>query len=233
MLIRSRRQFVSGLACGCLAAAAPWTASPIMAAAAKSKPAVSAEEALERLKSGNNVFARSCVDGGPPALVKELSEGQAPFAVIIGCSDSRATPGELFNRGLGDLFIVRVAGNTVDASALGSVEYGVGVLGARLVVVMGHTNCGAVDAAIKVVKENAKFPGAIGTMVAPIVPVVRELSGGDDLLARATRANVQRTVKRLQVAKPIIAKGVSDGDVKVVGAVYDLRSGKVDFDAAV
>jgi carbonic anhydrase len=121
----------------------------------------------------------------------------------------------------------------VDSVGLGSIEYGVAVLGAPLVMVLGHTQCGAVEAAVKVVKDHAKFPGSIGTVVAPIVPAVKSLKGNDDLLNRAVHANVQRTVARLKEAKPILAKGVAGGNVRVVGAVYDLATGKVDFGATV
>ena len=194
---------------------------------------VTADQAIEMLKEGNAAFINgSCTVSGAPGRIPLLAKGQAPFAVIVGCSDSRTPPGELFNRGLGDLFIVRVAGNTVDSTGLGTIEYGVAVLGAPLILVLGHTQCGAVEAAVKIVKDNAKFPGSIGTMVAPIVPAVKELSGNENLVNRAVRANVNRVVSRLKVAKPILAKSVADGKVKVVGAVYDLASGKVDFEAA-
>lgn len=194
---------------------------------------VTADQAIEMLKEGNAAFINgSCTVSGAPGRIPLLAKGQAPFAVIVGCSDSRTPPGELFNRGLGDLFIVRVAGNTVDSTGLGTIEYGVAVLGAPLILVLGHTQCGAVEAAVKIVKDNAKFPGSIGTMIAPIVPAVKELSGNENLVNRAVRANVNRVVSRLKVAKPILAKSVADGKVKVVGAVYDLASGKVDFEAA-
>ena len=109
------------------------------------------------------------------------------------------------------------------------IEYGVGILGAPLVLVLGHTNCGAVEAAVKVVKDKAKFPGSIGAMVAPIVPAVKSLKGDEDLVNRAVRANVQRVVARLQGAKPILAKAVTDKKARVVGAVYKLDTGAVEF----
>ncbi len=231
MPIRSRRQFISGFGCGCLAAAAPWTASPILAASPKPKTTVTADQAIELLKQGNADFLNGSCTATSPERIHSLAGGQAPFAVIVGCSDSRTPPETLFNRGLGELFIVRVAGNTVEGSGLGSVEYGTGVLGARLVLVLGHTQCGAVDAAIEAVTKNVKFPGAIGSVVAPIIPAVRSLKGGDDLARRAVRANVQRVVARLK-AKPTLAKSVADGKIKVAGAVYDLATGKVDFGVA-
>ncbi len=228
--MHSRRGFLSGLACGCVAIATPFAATPVFAEGALPNTSVNADQALAMLKEGNAAFIKgSCQVTGAPARIKELANGQAPFAVIVGCSDSRTPPGELFNRGLGELFVTRVAGNTVDTTGLGSIEYGVGVLGAPLVVVLGHTKCGAVEAAVKVVKDKATFPGAIGKMVAPIVPVVQGLKGKDDLLNRATRANVQRVVAHLRRAKPIMSKGVKSGKVKVVGAIYNMDSGVVDF----
>lgn len=233
MSIQTRRGFLCGLACGCAFAAAPFAAGPLLAASDKPKSSVTAEQAIDLLKEGNSAFIRgSCTVSGAPGRIPELAGGQAPFAVIVGCSDSRTPPGELFNRGLGDLFIVRVAGNTVDATGLGTIEYGVAVLGAPLVLVLGHTQCGAVEAAVKAVKDGAKFPGSIGTMVAPIIPAVKGLKGSEDLVSRAVRANVQRVVSRVKSAKPILAKAVADGKVKVAGAIYDLKSGKVDFDIA-
>lgn len=226
----SRRQLLHGAACGCAAASVPFFAQGVFAASAIPKTSLTADQALGMLKDGNAAFVKgSCVATGAPARIHELAKGQAPFAVIIGCSDSRTPSEQLFNRGLGEIFTVRVAGNTVDTAALGSIEYGVGVLGAPLVVVLGHTQCGAVDAAVKMVKDNAKFPGSIGKLVTPIIPAVRSLKGGDDLVNRAVSANVQRVVAQLKSAKPIVAKAVTDGKAKVVGGVYDLTSGAVAF----
>lgn len=140
MLVHSRRRFLGGLACGCAAVAAPWAASPVLATD-KPKSEVTAEQAIELLKEGNAAFLKgSCTASA--TRIPGLAVGQAPFAVIVACSDSRTPPGELFNRGLGELFIIRVAGNTVDSVGLGSIEYGVSVLGASLVLVLGHTQCG-------------------------------------------------------------------------------------------
>jgi carbonic anhydrase len=234
MSVHSRRRFLCGLACGCAAAATSWTSGPTFAASAnpKSKTSVTPDQALAMLKEGNAAFLAGACTTTSTGRLQELAGGQAPFATIVTCSDSRTPPGALFNRGPGDLFIVRVAGNTVDSTGLGSVEYGVGVLGAPLVLVLGHTQCGAVEAAIKAVKEHAKFPGSIGNLVAPIIPAVKSVKGNDDLLIRATRANVERVVARLKGAKPIIAKSAAEGKIKVVGAMYDLATGKVEFGVA-
>lgn len=229
----SRRQFLSGMACGCAALATPWSASFARAAPGKQTTRVTADQALAMLKEGNAAFVQGACTPTSTERLRELVAGESPFAVIVACSDARTPPGALFNRGLGDLFIVRVAGNTVDNTGLGSIEYGVAVLGAPLVLVLGHTQCGAVEAAVKVVRDKAKFPGSIGAVVAPIIPAVRSLEGGPDLANRAVAANVQRVVSRLKTAKPIISRAVAERKLKVAGAVYDLASGKVDFGVTV
>lgn len=226
----SRRRLFHSAACACAAVSLPALARHAHAASAIPKTALSADQALSLLKEGNEAFVKgSCAATGAPARIGELAKGQAPFAVIVGCSDSRTPPEQVFSRGLGELFITRVAGNTVDAVGLGSIEYGLAVLGAPLIVVLGHTQCGAVDAAVKAVKDKTRFPGAIGRVVAPIIPAVRSVKGSDDLVNRVVRANVERTVAQLKAAQPIVAKAVSGGTAKVVGGVYDLQSGIVTF----
>lgn len=182
------------------------------------------------MRDGNGAFVKgSCAATGAPARIGELAAGQAPLATIVGCSDSRTPPEQVFNRGLGELFVARVAGNTVDAVALGSLEYGLAVLGTPLIVVLGHSQCGAVEAAVKAVKDKARFPGSIGRVVAPIIPAVRSVKGNDDLLNRAVRANVERTVAQIRSSRPLVAEAVKEGRVKVAGGVYDLATGVVTF----
>jgi len=151
--------------------------------------------------------------------------------VLVSCSDSRVSPEILFGRGLGELFIVRNAGNTVDTTALGSIEYAVAQLGVPLILVMGHSRCGAVEAAVSVVRNNTTFPGAIGQMIEPIVPAVltvRDKPG--DLVENAVRANVDRTVMRLRsAAEPLLTDPQKTGKLRVVGAAYSLDTGNVDF----
>ncbi len=141
-------------------------------------------------------------------------------------------PELLFGRGLGELFIIRNAGNTVDTSAMGSIEFAVTVLKVPLVVVMGHEACGAVDAARKVVQENARFPGMIDDMILPILPAVlgaRDKSGKINL-EEAIRENVRRIVHRLRNdADPLLLTPQKEGKLIVVGAYYDLKKGSVDF----
>jgi carbonic anhydrase len=140
-------------------------------------------------------------------------------------------PELLFGRGLGELFIVRNAGNTIDTVARGSIEFAVAVLNVPLIVVMGHEACGAVKAAVSVVESNARFPGSIGTMLEPIIPAVleaRNLEG--DPTDNAVRSNVRRVVRALREASaPILLSPLAEGRLKIVGAYYSLSTGAVEF----
>lgn len=227
----SRRGF---LACTCCAGAALAVSGgrPAFAAGGKHTD-LNADQALALLKEGNKKFL---AEGGSCGIQSrdrrlEIAKGQTPFAVLVSCSDSRVPPELLFGRGLGELFIVRNAGNTVDTAALGSLQYAVAVLGVPLVLVMGHERCGAVEAALSVVKENTSYPGSIGQMIEPIVPAVLKAQGQPgDLIDNAVRENVRRTVSRLRTAsEPILAEPIKAGTVKVVGARYSLENGDVDF----
>ena len=162
----------------------------------------------------------------------ELAKGQAPFVAYVTCSDSRVPPELLFGRGLGELFIIRNAGNTVDTVAMGSIEYAVSQLKVPLVVVMGHESCGAVGAAKAVVDSNARFPGKIDDMIQPIIPAVLEVRDeeGNVELESAVRQNVRRVVNMLRnESDPIMLEPQRAGNLKVVGAYYDLDRGSVDF----
>ena len=196
-------------------------------------PRMTPDEALAILREGNRRFC----DGSPIPPQQtgaqrraSLAQAQAPFCVLVGCSDSRVPPELLFGRGLGELFIVRNAGNTVDTAALGSVEYGVGVLGCPLVVVLGHESCGAVVAAVSVVEKNAMFPGVIGEMIQPIIPTVLSARGkSGELLSNSVRANAQRVAARLKTQSPVLQDAMQAGKVKVVAAHYSLSDGDVDW----
>lgn len=228
----SRRGFM-GCLCGLTAGAAalPFAVNGAVAAPGR-KTDLTADQALEVLKEGNRKFITDAPfrrELGRERRI-EIAAGQTPFAVLVSCSDSRVSPELLFGRGLGELFIVRNAGNTVDTTALGSIEYGVLELGVPLIVVLGHEKCGAVDAAIQVVKSNATFPGAIGRMVEPIIPAVLTAGQAEgDLLENAVRQNVRRTVKRLREDEALLQEPLKSGRLRVVGARYDLKTGEVDF----
>ena len=213
-------------------ALAAMAARPSLAdAVGKNAPnAIPPSEALKRLVTGNARYVGSgmhCNDvaSGRAARVS----AQYPFASILSCSDSRVVPELVFDQGPGDLFVVRVAGNFVTNDGLASLEYGASVLGAPLIMVLGHSNCGAVAAAIKVVKDKAQLPGHLPELVDAIAPAViaAEAKHPADLLAAAITENVRRNVARLNRATPVLAARVKAGTLKVVGGVYDIATGKV------
>ncbi len=185
-------------------------------------------EALQRLIEGNQRF----VAGTPlrpnqdEARRAEIVEKQHPFAVILGCADSRVPPDVLFDQGLGDLFVIRVAGNTLDEIITGSVEYAAGVLNTPLILVLGHSKCGAVEAALK----NKTLPGHIEWLAnvirGSLVGSTCELK---DQLSCAIKWNVTWVVKQLRQSAPVLAPLVQSGKLKVVGGYYDLQSGKVEI----
>jgi carbonic anhydrase len=198
-------------------------------------PAVSPDEALGRLKQGNAIFARGGASIALPTLARiaELSKGQRPFAVIVGCSDSRVGPELVFDCNLGELFVVRVAGSTVSQEGLGSIVYAVEHLGAPLIVVLGHTKCGAVGAAVDVATKHADLHGSLLNMVLPIIPAVLEAQEKHpaDLQDAAIRQNVRDVAARLKVADGTLAEKLSEGRLKIVSATYELATGVVAFDA--
>ncbi len=232
--INSRRSFFRSACCGSLGLAAS-IAAPQVFAADTPKTSLTAEQALATLKEGNSKFLTDsplrAVQGRARRL--EIARGQAPFAVLVSCSDSRVPPEVLFGRGLGELFIVRNAGNTVDTVALGSIEYAIAVLGVPLIVVLGHERCGAVDAALSVVEKNTIFPGSLNQMIEPILPaaLMARSTGakGEALLDAAVRENIRRVVTRIKNSEAVLMNPIKTGKVKVVGARYDLDDGEVDF----
>lgn len=197
------------------------------------KSTLTPDESLALLEQGNQAFLRDEIaqpDIGAQRRL-ELAKGQAPFCAYVTCSDSRVPPELLFGRGLGELFIIRNAGNTVDTTAMGSIEYAVAELEVPLVVVMGHESCGAVKAAMAVVEENARFPGAIDDMIQPIIPAVLEARAqAGDPTENAVKQNVRRVVTMLrEESHPMMLGPQRDGKLKVVGAYYHLDTGRVDF----
>lgn len=193
---------------------------------------MSPDDALRLLRDGNRDFLGDVPFRAPldRASRLKLAVGQQPFAAYLSCSDSRVPPELLFGRGLGELFIIRNAGNTLDTASLGSLEFAVSVLGVPLIVVMGHEGCGAVQAAIAVVRDKVRFPGNIGKMIQPIIPAVLESTDAPGGFDEAVRQNVRRVVHELrEEASPLLLEPQAAGKLKVVGAYYFLRSGKVDF----
>lgn len=200
------------------------------------KTKLTAEQALARLREGNARFVRDEKQVADISTKRrlEIAKGQGPFAALIGCADSRVGPEHLFGAGLGDLFIVRTAGNYVDDAGFGSIAYAVAELGVPLIVVMGHERCGAVAAAVAVVDQNVQLPVSLSTMVEPILPAVisarASLKAGENIVDASVRANVRRVTAKLRYhSDPIIGQPVRDKKVMVVGAYYDLDTGAVEF----
>ncbi len=192
-----------------------------------------AAEALALLKEGNTRFVAGKLRY--PHTGKEwlqgLTKGQAPFATILGCSDSRVPPELLFDQGFGDLFVVRVAGNIVDSDVEGSVEYSVDHCGTRLVVVMGHAGCGAVTAALKSADDISQEPNEIQRLVKQIKPIDRaekKLLPFDEALQRSVEENVRASVRSLSQV-PDLARAIEQKQVMIVGCVYDIGTGTVRF----
>jgi carbonic anhydrase len=185
--------------------------------------------ALQKLQGGNRRFeqARSIHPRQDPALIKRLSDGQAPFATIVGCSDSRVSSEILFDQGFGDLFVARTAGQVMAQATYGTIEYAYLSLGTKLIVVLGHTTCGAVGAAIKR-PENP--PGHIVTLINAIKPAATEAARQPgDKLNFAVRQNVINQVNELRQLEPVLSRAYENGDLLIIGAVYDLATGKVEF----
>lgn len=193
---------------------------------------MTAAESLEILRQGNDAFLAG--SSQPPLMDRadrlRLAEGQHPFAAYVTCSDSRVPPELLFGRGLGDLFIVRNAGNTLDVTALGSLEFAVAVLKVPLIVVMGHEGCGAVQAAVEVVRDDRRIGGNMGRMIQPILAAVLESRKSGNGYGDAVRQNVRSVVRELrQEASPVLIGPQASGALQVVGAYYSLKTGAVDF----
>lgn len=234
----SRREFARsvGLTAGAVGLGLAAIGADPVAADAEPPATRDADTVLAHLMEGNKRFVRgetSLLNRRRPADFARLAEGQEPVAVIFTCADSRVPPELIFDQGIGDLFVIRVAGNVVGGSGpvtKGSVEYAVAELNVKLVMVLGHGKCGAVDAAIQHVGANDHLPGAIDAMVHMIEPAVndaKDLPG--DRLENTIKANVRNGVERLKTLDPILSKQVQSGGLKIVGAVYNLATGAVEM----
>jgi carbonic anhydrase len=208
--------------------------APLVLAAGAAAPGLSADEALKLLKDGNCRFKEGRAihprqDAARRALT--FGQGQHPFAAVLSCADSRVPVETIFDQGIGDLFVVRVAGNVAATDELGSLEYAVDSLGVPLVVVLGHSKCGAVIAVV----EGAKLPGNLGPLLAPIKPAVskaREENPGaaaEALIDAAIRNNVFQGMEDVLRLSPVIKAKVKAGEVKLMGAIYELDTGEVQW----
>lgn len=199
---------------------------------------INAHQALQRLKDGN---LRYLSDDIPPILInaesrRQLLNSQNPFAIILGCSDSRVPAEIIFGQGLGDLFVIRVAGNIVAPSQIGSIEFAAEKFGTSLVVVLGHTMCGAVEATIEQLKRPTELRSphlhSIVSRIRPGVEPLLDAEGSDDsetLMRRAVRANIETSVANLRHGSEILENLIDSGKLLIVGAEYCLETGIVDF----
>jgi carbonic anhydrase len=202
-----------------------------IALAADAAPQITADAAQKQLAAGNVRYA-----GGKPLRLDHsarrvtVASGQRPFAIVLGCSDSRVPPEVVFDQGLGDVFTVRVAGNIADDLALGSMEYAVGHFATPLIVVLGHEKCGAVAATVEAVDKGAMPGPHVASLVAAIRPAVEATKNQPgDRVENAVRANVQAVVAALQVSEPVLGKAVAARKLAIVGAEYHFATGRVDF----
>lgn len=229
----TRRDFLAATgaaAFGALAARHAMAADPPKPGAPPPPNAIPPAEALKRLMQGNARYAMNTPNQRDFSAGRAArAQGQWPIAAILSCADSRVAPELLFDQAPGDLFVVRVAGNVVDLDLLASLEYAVHFLGVPLIMVLGHSGCGAVDAAIKVVKANAQLPGHLPELVAAIKPaaVIAGRLAPKDTLDYAIAENVRRQVARLEASPPIVQKLHREKKIDIVGGVYDIASGKV------
>ena len=199
---------------------------------------ISASEALERLEAGN----RRYLAGEPENVVfsaesrKKLASGQNPFAVILGCADSRVPAELIFDQGLGDLFVIRVAGNVVAPSLIGSIEFAAVKFGVRLIIVLGHTCCGAVEAAVAGLQTpDESISPNLAAIIDRISPGIEELvradQGNDNeaLMQEAVRANIQTSVDEIKHGSDILKNLIENDGLQIAGAEYSLETGEVEF----
>jgi carbonic anhydrase len=196
------------------------------ATAAEHGTTINSEAARQKLAEGNKRYTLSKLSHQNQTTERrsEIAGGQHPFAAILSCADSRVPPEIIFDQGLGDLFVVRLAGNILDSAALGSLEYSVEHLGVKHIVVLGHERCGAIEATIK----GGETTEPIGSLVKAIQPAVEKArTQPGDLLDNAVKANVAMVVQQLKSSGPILSELVQKGDLSIEGAIYDLDDGEV------
>ncbi len=202
-----------------------------MKAPPKPQNVLSPDASLERLLKGNTRYFEGVSLRHDFKHEREaLAGGQNPYAAILSCADSRIAPEYAFDSGRGDLFVCRVAGNFANAETVASLEYAVAVLNTPLILVLGHDSCGAVDAAIKSLKDDTTLPGHLPSLVTGLAPAVKAvLQQGGDTLSKAIRQNVVDTIAKLRSATPILSAAVEQGKLKVAGGVYRLGDGRIDM----
>jgi carbonic anhydrase len=201
-----------------------------MASPPADRPVDSPADALARLLAGNRRFVAGHARHPHQSLkdLHELAKGQHPFCITVGCADSRVSPELLFDQGLGDVFDNRVAGNIVDDLLLGSIEFAVEEFGSPLIVILGHERCGAINATIDAIRTGGTAPGHIGTIVDALKPIIEPvLSQPGDVVDNAVRANIHAQAAQLIGRSELIAEHVAAGELRIIGARYDLDDGRV------
>ncbi|GAB0057226.1 Carbonic anhydrase [Candidatus Magnetaquicoccaceae bacterium FCR-1] len=223
----SRRDMLAGMAVGLGALSLPQ-----LALAGGKGPGMTPEEALKLLKEGHARFLAGKAERPnltPARIAETFSKGQAPFVTIISCSDSRVPVEHIFDRGIGDLFVIRVAGNVADTDEIGTAEYGAGHLYTPLILVLGHTKCGAVTAVV----EGAKVDGSIPKLVDNIIPAAERAKAkglkGEELIQDAIRENVSQSIQDLLANSQELSHLRHEGKVKMVGAVYHIDNGTLEW----
>jgi carbonic anhydrase len=232
---------LGGSVLGASFAGGAWGATAVSAGAAgaaaerSDDDKLTSRQAMARLAAGNARFVAGTAVHPDQSVDRRtaLREGQHPFAVVLACADSRVAPELLFDQGLGDLFVVRSAGQVLDHAVLGSLQYGVGELESPLLVVLGHSRCGAVKATIEAIEKHAKPSGTnVDALVAAIRPAVEEAeelgASQKNLLSVSIDMNVERVVEHLKTA-PVLAPAAKLRKVKIVGATYDIGTGQVEW----
>jgi carbonic anhydrase len=216
------------------ATAVSFAAAPY-AAVAKTPPKpeniLSPDSSLDRLMAGNRRYVDGVSRRHDFKHEREvLSAGQNPFAAILSCADSRVAPEYCFDTARGDVFVCRVAGNFASDEMIASLEYAVSVLKTPLIMVLGHESCGAVDAAIKSIKDGTTLPGHLPSLIDAIAPAVKGVQGqSGDMLTNAIRRNVALNVDKLKTTAPILKSFADNKKIRVVGGVYALKTGQVDL----
>ena len=230
----SRRAFILGAAAAALLsgeAVAAKEANKQKKPPPKPQNVLSPDAALERLRQGNARYVGGLSQRHDFKHEREaLAKGQNPYAAILSCADSRIAPEYAFDSARGDLFVCRVAGNFATNETIASLEYAVAVLGAPLILVLGHDSCGAVEAVIESLKDGTTLPGQMPSFVTGIAPAVKAVQQqGGDTLGKAIRQNVIDNVAKLSSANPILSAALDDKKLRVIGGVYRLGDGRIDL----
>ena len=189
-------------------------------------------DALQKLVEGNKRFLKGF--DAPDSFKYQdagMQESQHPYACILGCADSRVSPEHTFDESHGNLFVTRIAGNIVTPEIIASLEYGTSVLGASVILVLGHTNCGAVHAAMEAWSTNARFEGKIETLIHSIQPAVKQCEHHDHAvwMKQAVEQNVRLNVAKLKASEPILSSLIREGKLMIAGGIYQLETGKVEI----